>query len=992
MKFADSRPIPFARKTMCPLLVVFLVAGVIVVWQQPPSALAQETAFPAAPQATAPKRLTTLKAALDVLYWDADRRGPLLVIAPERVRPWQPNDESDEIYRRPKSPDPLFAPPDGDLRAEIAAPYFGRKIVHCGTMTVLAPTEMVLLNTQLPPKPDPLSGIDRSERLRMLQASLTPAQWRTLGSPSGLGAGDLDGTQKALFLSLLPNPFRVIRGKTSSWGGTMVEWKDGDNPNLALNETERNAVRVRINRAADIQLLRTDNRAVYETQVTPKAEGQPSWTLNTQNGDFRRGEKYGTKLRAEVPNRLKGGTVDFEAPALDPAVMTDGTKTVGDLVGAIRAKTGVEIYVDGRAAKLSVWWGDNGVNRAVRAGDLLKSLCWALTGTVRKVGPGADGKFVYVLTDDLEGIGMRRARIQAWLDAGSGLLEKMRADCNKKIAAQQPLQYLTYTADDPFAPKPSVEQKIQEKWKTQRGRYEGAVANLSELTEAQQQRVQAALTFQQAQQKARSQQSNARPQPEVMTDRVSVSVRTSLTYLVPGVGEVPTSETPWDSLTTMLPPAEKSGYEEMQFGTDGWRPSSKPVTLPTTLPLGAALCILPRTADEAVAAVTTAKRQGLRALWIETADTDTPESRALLMAGITAGKERGLPVYAVVHLMQSNASTPPDAKDLNILGETSGQYEARRAKTPDRFSGVTGDSSTPRDLLRPDATATLPTLRKRLAEIAALPGIAGIVLKEAATPGYSTPDASSEYSFFGRNAADFGYTDANRVALIRKAGYDPVDLTLSYSYDANLTLPQFTTQGGEGYYGGYEPALGPEVSKAWNHLRYEKQAALWKEIYGGIRAANASLPILLTNPEQTYNIAWVALWESGDTLPKVPDSRATPPRPAADSGKTAKAPIAKNLLMSFVLSPAMLKIDSRSTILGNGPLPEPGSPPAFSLITSYYVKTNLAPSSGMMELGFNRPKYEGMVFDLTAFPTPQALRYIDEGLTAPSNAPVRAEK
>jgi hypothetical protein len=120
---------------------------------------------------------------------------------------------------------------------------------------------------------------------------------------------------------------------------------------------------------------------------------------------------------ARVPSRAKPSQLAFDAPALDVRVSLVGAQTVDDLVGRVAKATGLELFADQRVGRLPVWTKGN----AARAGDLLEALARAITGAWRQVTPAAPGtnRPVYVLADDVVGIGVRYARLWEWeRDAG----------------------------------------------------------------------------------------------------------------------------------------------------------------------------------------------------------------------------------------------------------------------------------------------------------------------------------------------------------------------------------------------------------------------------------------------------------------------------------------------------------------------------------------------------------------------------------------------
>jgi hypothetical protein len=161
---------------------------------------------PRRPQTQQQPQITTLAQALEHVPWDADQRGPLLAVAPQTVRPWRPklppgaSPQERARYRQEEFSAQRGVPPPtaAGYRLTTIAPLFGRKMIRVGGLTVLAPTEMVVLNTR-PGTPDLLAGMSRDQAMHRFAASLSEAQWRALGSPQGLGMGDLSPSSARSF-------------------------------------------------------------------------------------------------------------------------------------------------------------------------------------------------------------------------------------------------------------------------------------------------------------------------------------------------------------------------------------------------------------------------------------------------------------------------------------------------------------------------------------------------------------------------------------------------------------------------------------------------------------------------------------------------------------------------------------------------------------------------------------------------------------------------
>ena len=201
-----------------------------------PHAAPRHTAAAARRQDAPPVSMDTLDAALAAVTWDVSRRGPLLVVNPQGTR------------ALPSSEPPPASERAGDVNLRTLAARFGRQLMPAGSLTALVPITMVVLNAQ-PGRPNPYAGLPRSQKVKLLMASLTPAQWRTMGSPQGLGMADLTQEQQPLFLSLLPEPFALNNYKMQDGSKLSQHGKD-----VVLTPQQRAGVHLRVNRAAEMYL------------------------------------------------------------------------------------------------------------------------------------------------------------------------------------------------------------------------------------------------------------------------------------------------------------------------------------------------------------------------------------------------------------------------------------------------------------------------------------------------------------------------------------------------------------------------------------------------------------------------------------------------------------------------------------------------------------------------------------------------------------------
>ena len=294
-------------------------------------------------------------------------------------------------------------PPDPDSRPGQVGTAYGRLIRDFGGVMALAPPTMVVLNTR-PGVPDPYDGLPVEDALQLLLAGLTPSQWTALTGPSGLGAADLsDDAQRGLFLALLPNGTVTVRPQVSAQFSGPVPAGPAPQP-ISVTVPTLRAARLHLNRW---------------TSLISVAEGKPNQGVIGSFSPFEGKVRYetsalldpfpppqetaaGAVLRQVLPNNPKDADLDYDAAPLKRSVRLEGIATVGDLVARVGQSAGLELYADPRYAGRQVTLVGR---RTARGVDLLRAAAFCVMGTFRRVGPA------YVLTDDLQGTALRRARL-----------------------------------------------------------------------------------------------------------------------------------------------------------------------------------------------------------------------------------------------------------------------------------------------------------------------------------------------------------------------------------------------------------------------------------------------------------------------------------------------------------------------------------------------------------------------------------------------------
>ncbi len=684
----------------------------------------------------------------------------------------------------------------------------GRDIIKVGSITALVPR----FATELNPNPEPanlLLSLDRDGRLRALEASLTPVQWHQLGSTQGLGLSDLASEQLSLFLSLLPNPVVIKKAVTNGEGG----YSYNPSETHVLTEAERTEVRLRLTLGTEVFPMPREGVASLSIRggSTIRRAGDSFLTIDGPPDRLDKSAPYGVVLKAQVLNRPKPSQLSFDTSAMS-ALISFGpdvsatspyhVMSIGDLVRRVGLATHLELYADSRISGLSVWVS----GASLPAGDVLRSLCLCLTSTFRQVGPA------FVLTDDVLGIGARRARIADWAQEAEAQRGHLLAAVQRSIASQYPADSLDFPVGDPLAQSAALSRRV----------LSGHGGNLLISDIPPQQRAFFSGYIERALEQ---------DQP-VHTDRVSIELKLRLSYILPAAGAVQDSYVEVGPISDVM---ARPNLDEPQL--EGPNP---PIALPSDWKIRA-LLVMPKSEREAQQVVEGAAARGLNQVWVEVIKG---QEAKLLAAAIATGKERHIPVLALIRLLHQEA----DSADINILGEQGGTHGPRRLKASPSFQ----------EWNRPSDLGVISLTLRRVADIVKTPGLAGIVIRDTAAPGYATLPTRTGTLFPAMLAArDLGYSVEARLAFLRQNGVDPVDLVTFNDISqgevpaGSLALP-------------FYPDLGPrsQVAQKWDAFRYKEGEALLKQVFTTISAAHPGLPLILGERSCT---GWYAEWNKPNT-------------------------------------------------------------------------------------------------------------------------------
>ena len=851
---------------------------------------------------------------LQNLTYDAAAQGPLLVIAPPEKyvleRPLSP----------PGSPTILLAP--------IAA-AFGRQVFKAGQIALLAPRTMTLIAADLG-KPNPLKDLSRDDALTLLFASLTPEQEGQLRG-QGLTASALTREQRPLFQAFLPRmTARLARL-------TRTEDNKSDLLDSEEQATELDASQIRFRLVNRLQVLfQSANRPKEKFNVSDQygvKRGESFWIKDfdsfDRDNDPKTRRAFGEDLFPVVPNHLKPSEIDYAASALDrPVVLSADLKTIHDLLYRVADAMHLELIADRRVDVLPIYLRAT-PRQSVRSGDILEALARSVSGAFRRMGPRT-----YLLTNDIEGIGTRRERQGEWLGASETARNKYRERAWQRIRERKQTP-LTLDTSGTLALTPELRKKRDDY------RPQSPGDRLSLPVKALPAEWRQELAFH-----AAAQEDSGPVDPE--RDTVEINAEPQLTFLAPDGkpiveinGELRFSFI-MDQLKMMTP--ENAPFP-LPAPPD--KPSAEAISLDRAWKRRI-LLFAPTTAENATEGVNEAQRRGFTEIWIRQpiGKTDA-EGFAPLRAAIAAGKKAGVPIVAQTPLLRETGMI---ANDLTILGETPEQYVAHRIAEQVEPGEPAENLRWARYAYekRGGWIALTDTVRaevtRRVAQVASVPGLAGLAIYDASPPGYNTDLTYLNADIF---EYEFGYLPEWRLAFLRKEGYDPVDLPRSHARP--YSLPFFS-----------EAALddntrltrdnrlipepnGPSPLTRWRLFREKRSFTLIADVFQAAKTAHPGIP--LYQSDRMSEVAQSSPFYCGL---ESPDKIAHPSYFVQNKQEFARAVSGIALLVRRIIG-----FPSAEPLIG---LPEDGF---FSLYASEKAKNNQG--------------WDGLIVDMTEVPPARVL-------------------
>ena len=769
-------------------------------------------------------------------------------------------------------------PPPGSRVAEIAL-AFGLLTRRYGGVTAIAPATMTVLNANLG-VPSIYLNIPAREAFTLLAANMTDAQRQMLTSERGIGIADMENDlQRGLFMALIPGDSLPYRPRFLSGQ------PDGSGENAGggtlQNPLQNGRLRVGMKMNMVVHSPGHETMGFVPSMRAPK--GPPLYDVANQDHLFRQDTVDGVTVRSVVANTLKKSQLNYDLPALQTTISLQGLNTVGDLTARIGEKTHMELYADRHyeAKKLTV----TGASHGALASDLLRALAVCVTGTYRRVGPA------YVLTDDVIGVGMRRAQIAEFQSDADAQRQKPIEEAEAKLQQRQALWKRPLSAfGDPLAPSPE-QMAMKDENVLGGGAFRTLKINFDQLTPVQKDALK------------RYSEASIHNNPDhsgagIDFDRdMQMTLIPSVQLLVPGVdGPIDTDIGQWVS----------DNFRDMA----NWkqRPAPKPAPLTGKAnapeenlpPMAGLVNAIPRralltscrTADDVNNAVTKMKRMGLNELWLAVFTNGTsringtpfpmlaPNSPDLLNYALKITQGTGIALYPVIDMFQWGTDVPHDQMDFTILGETSVQYAQRVHKRNVLIAAANGSDPPGQPSSRLTASVFAPEAMARLkglvSALAQRPGIAGIVWRETDPEGYAETDSRNSMRAAGNG--QLGYTTEARLAFLRSHHADPLDVERTsqgrgLEQRANTSLPLFDDWG-----------IGTTLEREWNRFRAETNQQGLGALYaaanpqndtsqphavrlenGPLKAATAKPIVFVRERRASWGTTWYGLWSGPET-------------------------------------------------------------------------------------------------------------------------------
>ena len=719
--------------------------------------------------------------------------------------------------------------------------------VKIGDLTVFAPVTMTILSVDFP-EPNIYANMQQGDAFKLLAATLSDDQWKALVNDQGLGPQDLNSdNQRSLWTAALRFPAKVVLHKE----GDIYNAGEGTDITNKLDQ-----VKIHLSRSVDVEIPISDNSYTMASSpetgnksATPKYDVENTWQPDSGVSGF--------VPKQVVPNVPKPSELDYSDIRFNTPVSLAAAPNLGVLIMRIGLATKTELYCDKRMEKFRISMSP--AAGTARAGDILKCLALAVTGTYRRVGPA------FILTNDLIGMGTKIALLSDYNQRASNLLRTPLGEAGDKISASHSIWDLPLTSAAAVDITPEEHKKLiaQNPWD---GSSSSLTLTLADMTPAQKASVQESYN-----QMVKNPQVYEHGKPSI-SGKIMLECRAELHMSVPGVdGDISLSDFSLWNLFQGSDDARQKHYQAISDAKAAAQAQSKnPAPTASAVPLTdqfravtprRAVVVTPTTVVETTAIVAKAQALGFNQVFVNVFSDSSVHGAyltgdisktgiAMLNAAIKAAHGRGIAVFAYVDLLTWPKDTPSALRDLDIRGEDSAAELVRQQMTWANLSGpYLGPSA--KDLpvsvspLNPQVQKVLLLVHQELAEV---PGLAGIVWVDVAAAGYGP--------HIYMNSDEFGYTKPLRLAFLRKEHADPVDMAANGFYvNVDLTIPLMQL----------DNAAGSSLQQDWLTYRATGLDTFLRQLRATVdppQAVPNQAKMFLVSELSDYYEGWFGSWDS----------------------------------------------------------------------------------------------------------------------------------
>ena len=713
----------------------------------------------------------------------------------------------------PLPPDAVL-PGDTPTVAAVGALY-GQTVQPFGAVTAVFPPTITVVYAP-PETPDPYDGMPPAQVMQLLTKTFTAAQWKAFLSKDGVAYSSMTGdTQPALFGALFPGGhLKIVQDNPTG---------DNDpktNRDLSGDVLTTAHLRLGYTVSLALQMETEPGSHLFANGLRPKDSPPRYFMMNGQGQDV--DHEFGATVRATVPNTLKTGQMAYDAPALKAVVPLGGIKTVGELAVRIGLTTKREIYADARyeSRPMTLLPADG----SAPAADLLRALAVCVGGTYRQVGPA------WVLTDDVMGLGTKHALWKAFEGKAAAMLPN-GPFFSATLPADAPytLRDIPF-GDDPLAFTPTQTDAFWKKWGQNPAESSSGMMDVTipfaQLSPAQQ---DAAELIQAANEKSKEQ--------TTLEGTVMVQAEPDVQILLPAVDGPILIFSSYDSLLPYPQPTtaqQKAQQQRMALDFPQMAAPNAPSPPDFSQTLRGftrrAARIAPKTLEETTQAFAALKALGFTEVWLpvvpNSGETDAA-LKARLTQAVAAGRKSGVAILPAVSLLGWQ-TVPAALTDLTAAGKPGAP------KTVSPFA--------------PAVSARLAALVRTVGSV---PGLGGMVWEGIPPQGYETTLPGENIS---REGEALGYSQDGRLAYLRQAHADPVDLHDNSFTDkrAHVSVPGFDS----------DFNLERRLFTNWGTRRADTLRAL----LGGL-AAQSRGNLLLLPPS---NVSFSSSYGSWDDLRRPP--------------------------------------------------------------------------------------------------------------------------